>query len=226
MPFGVQGSGPGCIEHQPAEVHRVQAVGVLGRVDQLQDPAARRCPWAAGAGRCSRCRRGPRSVRRRRASISSWVAVAGSSRWMRGDADLGAVAVLPLTYEWLPGSSPTSTVPRPGVTPRSRSASTRALRSDLIAAAVALPSRICAVMAYPPRSRRTVPVPRRAVPGPSLAPPVDPPCRASACTTQGLGRLHRGDTTDTGRPSVIDDEPHESAGSLEGTAYVSASARP
>ena len=52
---------------------------------------------------------------------------------------------LPLTYQRLPGSSPTSTVPRPGGDPRRRSAATRSVSSALIAAAVALPSRIVAV---------------------------------------------------------------------------------
>ena len=54
---------------------------------------------------------------------------------------------LPLTYHREPGSSPTSTVPRPGTTPRSRRAATRALSSSLIAAAVAVPSSFCAVIA-------------------------------------------------------------------------------
>src|SRR5690349_12778475 len=52
---------------------------------------------------------------------------------------------LPLTYQVDPGSSPTSTVPRPGTTPCSRSLATRSVSSPLIAFAVAVPSRICAV---------------------------------------------------------------------------------
>src|SRR4051794_17786841 len=52
---------------------------------------------------------------------------------------------LPLTYQREPGSSPTSTVPRPGTKPSSRSAAIRDLSSSLIAAAVADPSRVCAV---------------------------------------------------------------------------------
>src|SRR5262245_42882192 len=52
---------------------------------------------------------------------------------------------LPATYHPLPGSSPTSTVPRPGVTPASRRRVTRSRSSPLIVAAVALPSSIRAV---------------------------------------------------------------------------------
>ena len=55
--------------------------------------------------------------------------------------DLPATAAqslcLPLTYHRLPGSSPTSTVPRPGTTPCSRSFATRSMSSALIAAAEA-----------------------------------------------------------------------------------------
>src|SRR5215212_9749358 len=59
---------------------------------------------------------------------------------------------LPATYDRLPGSSPTSTVPSPGVIPRSASAATRSRSSALIVAARALPSRICAVMSIAPMS--------------------------------------------------------------------------
>src|SRR6476469_6001057 len=52
---------------------------------------------------------------------------------------------LPLTYHREPGSSPTRTVPRPGTTPRSPSLATRSVSSPLMALAVAVPSRICAV---------------------------------------------------------------------------------
>src|ERR1700751_2927305 len=52
---------------------------------------------------------------------------------------------LPATYGCDPGSSPTRTVPSPGTMPRAASAATRSFRSALTAAAVALPSRICAL---------------------------------------------------------------------------------
>src|SRR4051794_24977252 len=48
------------------------------------------------------------------------------------------------TYQRLPGSSPTSSVPRPGRWPAAVSAATRPVSSARIAAAVALPSRIVA----------------------------------------------------------------------------------
>src|SRR6202012_5836523 len=57
---------------------------------------------------------------------------------------------LPATYECDPGSSPTRIVPSPGTIPCAASAATRSFRSALTAAAVALPSRICAVtLLYP-----------------------------------------------------------------------------
>src|SRR5512133_976224 len=63
---------------------------------------------------------------------------------------------LPRTYAWLPGSSPTSTVPRPGTMPRSASADTRSLSSALMVAASALPSRIRAVMSTPSNRSESV----------------------------------------------------------------------
>ena len=51
---------------------------------------------------------------------------------------------LALTYQRLPGSSPTSRVPSPGWWPAAVSAATRPVSSSRIAAAVALPSRIVA----------------------------------------------------------------------------------
>ena len=51
---------------------------------------------------------------------------------------------LAVTYQRLPGSSPTSSVPSPGRRPASASAVTRSVSSVRIAAAVALPSRIVA----------------------------------------------------------------------------------
>jgi hypothetical protein len=49
------------------------------------------------------------------------------------------------TYQREPGSSPTSTVPRPGTIPRSLSAATRAVSSALISLRVVSPSSVCAV---------------------------------------------------------------------------------
>src|SRR6476469_6407552 len=79
------------------------------------------------------------------ASTSACVAVAGRSRRMLVMPISAQSLCLALTYQWLPGSSPTSTVPRPGTTPCSRRRATRWVSSTLIALRVALPSRICAV---------------------------------------------------------------------------------
>src|SRR4051794_12656198 len=64
-----------------------------------------------------------------------------------------------LTYQRLPGSSPTRTVPRPGTIPRSASAATRSPNSSLMLARVALPSRILALTSDHPASRVLRPVP-------------------------------------------------------------------
>ena len=50
----------GLAQHQPAEVRRVQPVGVLGRVHPGQSARRRRALRAAAAGRCSRCTPGRR----------------------------------------------------------------------------------------------------------------------------------------------------------------------
>ena len=73
---------------------------------------------------------------------SSSVDVAGRSRRML-DRPISAQSLcFAPTYQRLPGSSPTSTVPRPGVMPRSARAATRPRSSSLIVARIALPSRI------------------------------------------------------------------------------------
>src|SRR6185312_8158780 len=88
------------------------------------------------------------------ASTSSSVAVAGSSRRMELTPISWLSLCLALTYHRLPGSSPTSTVPSPGTIPAARRAATRPVSSSLIAASVALPSRVTAVMR--PSRRRLV----------------------------------------------------------------------
>ena len=60
-----------------------------------------------------------------RASTSAWVAVAGRSTRIDSIPISAQSLCLPPTYQCEPGSSPTSTVPSPGTTPRSRSAATR-----------------------------------------------------------------------------------------------------
>src|SRR4051794_3965546 len=80
-------------------------------------------------------------------STCSWVASAGRSYRIDAMPTSAQSRCLPSTYACDPGSSPTSTVPRPGTMPRSASALTRARRSSFTAAAVALPSRMVAVTA-------------------------------------------------------------------------------
>ena len=104
-------------QHQPAEVHRVQAVDVLGRVDpreqrHLVEPGGL-LDEEAGAGRV-----GVELVDDR--LDLGLGGRGGQVAADAGDADLGAVRCFAPTYQWLPGSSPTSTVPRPGTTPCSR----------------------------------------------------------------------------------------------------------
>ena len=81
------------------------------------------------------------------ASTSAWVAVAGRSRRMDVMPISAQSLCLAPTYQCEPGSSPTSTVPRPGTMPRSLSAATRSASSALIVLRVAVPSRVWAVMA-------------------------------------------------------------------------------
>src|SRR6476620_7033358 len=78
------------------------------------------------------------------ASNSSWLVEFGSSTWIEAIPTSAQSRCLPATYARLPGSSPTSTVPRPGRTPRAVSLATRSASSTRIAAAVVLPSRITA----------------------------------------------------------------------------------
>src|SRR3954451_20374793 len=89
-------------------------------------------------------------------STSAWLAVSGRSTRIEVIPPSAQSLCLPLTYHREPGSSPTSTVPRPGTTPCSRSRATRWVSSTLIALRVALPSRICAVTVHilPPRPAR------------------------------------------------------------------------
>jgi hypothetical protein len=81
------------VEHQPAEVGRVQAVRVLGRVDQLQHPVGvqplrqRQLHDVAGAGGVG--------VQREHRLLDLLLAGRGGQVDAdRGDADLGAVPVL------------------------------------------------------------------------------------------------------------------------------------
>ena len=141
----------GLVEDEAAEVGRVEPVGVLGRVHQFQHAVhvdalgQRQLDDVAGAGR----------VLVQFADDRLDLLLRGRGGQLAldgGDADLPrSRGACRQRTSGCRGRSPTRSVPRPGVTPFSLSASTRAVRSDLIAAAVALPSRIWAVI--PPSSR-------------------------------------------------------------------------
>src|SRR3954447_250183 len=88
------------------------------------------------------------------ASTSACVLPAGRSRRMLLTPISAQSLCLALTYQRLAGSSPTRTVPSPGTMPRAARAPTRARSSSLIAASVALPSRIVAfTFRHPARPR-------------------------------------------------------------------------
>ncbi len=79
------------------------------------------------------------------ASTCAWVAVAGRSRRILVIPICAQSRCLAPTYQELAGSWPTSTVPSPGTIPRDANALTRCASSALIAANVALPSRMRAL---------------------------------------------------------------------------------
>src|SRR5579875_2267096 len=87
-------------------------------------------------------------------SSTSALAVPVGRSWRMLATPISAESLcLALTYQMLPGSSPTSTVPSPGTTPRSASAATRCASSCLIVARTLLPSRSRAVTSSHPASR-------------------------------------------------------------------------
>ena len=146
QPRGVHGSGAGRPSaSQPRFVGCRPSASFAGSIR-----ASTGLGWRpGGSGSCTRyaVQAGSAFNSSTTASTSAWVAVAGSSTPMLRMPTSAQSRCLPRTYAWLAGSSPTSTVPRPGSTPRSRSASMRALSSPRMVAAVALPSRRVAVTA-------------------------------------------------------------------------------
>ena len=126
----------------------MQPVGVLVRIDQPAAPEFRPGCRAAAAGRCSRCRPGRRSARRSWPSSSAALVEAGSSTWIEAMPDLrrsrGACRA---RRRGCRGRRRPARCPARASCPRSASAATRSVRSALIVAASALPSRICAVIA-------------------------------------------------------------------------------
>ena len=108
---------PAHVEHQPAQVHRVQAVGVLGRdrsppgcvgVDVL---GQRQLHDVAGAGRIR-----VQLVDDRQQFLLRGGRPAGRGGWTRCPPRRSPCACRPRTT-CCPGPRPTSTVPRPGTMP-------------------------------------------------------------------------------------------------------------
>ena len=94
MPAGVHGQRAGRAQHQAAEVHRVQAVDVLGRVDRQQglllvEARGQRELHQEGADGGVGVEAGDR-----RRATSAWVAVGRQVLAHRVHADAGAVLVL------------------------------------------------------------------------------------------------------------------------------------
>src|SRR5882757_2562783 len=77
-------------------------------------------------------------------SSLAWLMSAGRSRRIELMPTFAQSACLPRTYACEPGSSPTSTVPSPGVLPAAVNAATRSMRSTKISSRVALPSNVIA----------------------------------------------------------------------------------
>src|SRR5260370_28688725 len=77
-------------------------------------------------------------------SSLAWLMSAGRSRRIELMPTFAQSACLPRTYACEPGSSPTRTVPSPGVLPAAVNAATRSVRSTKISSRVALPSNVIA----------------------------------------------------------------------------------
>src|SRR3954471_9617570 len=143
MPTGVQGSAPGTLStSRPRLTGCSPSASLAG---SIASRTAYSSTWS-GSGNCTMypVHEGSALSSSTTASTSACVADAGSSRWMLAMPTSAQSLCLALTYQRLPGSSPTSSVPRPGRRPTAARAATRSVSSPRIAAAVALPSRIVA----------------------------------------------------------------------------------
>jgi hypothetical protein len=145
IPRGVAGSGPGSPSTSlPRLTGCRPSTSLAGSIRPSTAPASS----PSGSGNCTMypVHAGSAFSSSITASTSAWVAVAGSSRRIELIPTWALSRCLPRTYVWLPGSSPTSTVPSPGTRPRSTSRATRTFRSSRTSAAAAFPSSICAAM--------------------------------------------------------------------------------
>jgi hypothetical protein len=145
IPRGVAGSGPGSPSTSlPRLTGCSPSTSLAGSIRPRTAPASS----PSGSGSCTMypVHAGSAFSSSITASTSAWVAVAGSSRRIELIPTWALSRCLPRTYAWLPGSSPTSTVPRPGTRPCSASRATRTVRSSRTSAAATLPSSICAAI--------------------------------------------------------------------------------
>src|SRR3954454_11566645 len=143
MPTGVHGSAPGTLS-----TRRPRLTGCSPSASLAGSIASRivlsSMPFGRGSCTMYPVHAGSALSSSTTARTSASEAVAGSSRWMLAMPTWAQSECLALTYQRLPGSSPTSSVPRPGWWPAAVSAATRRVSSVRIAAAVALPSRMVA----------------------------------------------------------------------------------
>src|SRR4051812_5785325 len=146
IPVGVHGNGAGL-----PSTSQPRLVGCSPSTSFTGSTAARIANSSNPVGCCTRnaVHAGSAFSSATTPSTSAWLAPAGRSRRMLLIPISAQSLCLALTYQRLAGSSPTSTVPSPGRTPRSTRAATRSASSDLMAARVAFPSRVVALMMPP-----------------------------------------------------------------------------
>ncbi len=144
MPRGVHGSGPSNPRtSRPRFVGCSPSASLSGSTSSRNSCASR--VSGSGSWTMKPVHAGSAFSATIRARSADGLTSAGSCTWCDVMPTCAQSRCLPATYWTLPGSSPTSTVPSPGRTPAATSRLTRSRRSSLIALAVALPSRICAV---------------------------------------------------------------------------------
>src|SRR3954468_10229654 len=154
MPVGVQGNGAGLPRtSQPRLVGCRPSTSFSGSTRSRMSFSAA-APRPVGSWTRNAVQPGSALSSSTTASTSAWDVPAGRSRRMLLTPISAQSLCLALTYQRLAGASPTRTGPSPGRMPRAARAATRARSSSLIAASVALPSRIVAfTFRHPARPR-------------------------------------------------------------------------
>src|SRR3954452_12423980 len=143
MPTGVQGSAPGTLSTSRPRLTGCRPSASLA--GSIASRTAYSSTWSgSGSWTMYPVHAGSALSSATTARTSACVAVAGSSRWMLAMPTWAQSLCLASTYQRLPGSSPTNSVPSPGRWPAAVTAATRSVSSVRIAAAVALPSRMVA----------------------------------------------------------------------------------